>query len=129
MKIMKKIIPGGRFIALLAGFFFLFTGGTAYGAASFPNMTTYLIRVVIALSILGGASWILVHYVRPGKAFKQDSRLQVLSTLRLGREVLYVVKCGPDVLALLVGSNSKVVGKWGYEEWLQGEGHGEKKDC
>ena len=48
-----------------------------------------------------------------------NSAVKIISSLRLsGRDVFYVIKCGPEVLAIIVGSSgANLIGKWSDEEW------------
>jgi hypothetical protein len=123
-----KIIPGSRFSALLAGFFVFVIQTPSEAATSTSGLTTYFIRVMLALCLLVGISYILIRYIRPSIAVRESHNVKVIAALRLGREMLYIIQCGPDVIALLSGgNNSKVVGKWRKEDWLQGDVNGEKK--
>ena len=48
--------------------------------------------------------------------------VELLASLPLGKDVFFVVRCGPDVLAFtLGGSGTCAMGRWKYEEWLGAE--------
>ncbi len=45
----------------------------------------------------------------------------ILASLSLGRDVIFIVRCGPDVIAILSGkSGGRAIGRWRYEEWMAG---------
>ena len=55
--------------------------------------------------------------VRDGVAVK------LLTSLPLGKDVFFVVRCGPDVLAFTLGAGGAcLMGRWKYEEWLNAQG-------
>jgi hypothetical protein len=44
--------------------------------------------------------------------------LQVIAASSLGRDMVYIVRTGPQVAAILVSrSGSVVIGRWSAEEW------------
>lgn len=53
----------------------------------------------------------------------QPVKIKILSSLRLtGRDMFFVVLCGPDVIAFVLsqGGGACLLGKWNYKEWLKG---------
>ncbi len=84
-------------------------------------METYLVRVAIALVLLALGGWSLTHLM-PSQ--KRGRGLEVLAALPLGRDLVRVVGCGPDVIALLSSRGGTVViGRWSREEWQATCGH------
>ncbi len=78
----------------------------------------YLFRVALGLGLLAASGWALVRY--GPRRFRQgrDPRVRVVSVLPLGRDVLYVLRLGPDVIAVLCGrGGSDVLGRWRADEW------------
>ena len=51
------------------------------------------------------------------------SSVKIIASLRLSvRDMFFVVRCGPDVVAFTVGSSgSNLVGRWTYEQWVKSE--------
>lgn len=82
------------------------------------TLTGYVARMVIALSLLGLAGYAVAKYM-PGRfARRSGGRLRLIASLSLGRDFVYIVQTGPDVVALFVGkTGSTVLKRWGIEEW------------
>jgi len=60
---------------------------------------------------------VLVFFHRRRVPLRAKGAVGLLASLSLGRDVIFIVRCGPDVIALLSG---KVIGRWRYEEWIAG---------
>lgn len=82
------------------------------------NLAGYVARMFLALFILGAVGFAAVK-VLPGK-FRAAARgrLKLVGALNLGRDVIYLVRVGPDVIALFAGrAGSTVLARWSAEEW------------
>ena len=88
------------------------TGGSSVDLAG------YMTRMVLALLFLAGAGYAAVKYL-PGRfKFGSQGKLRMIGALPLGRDVVYLIQTGPDVVALFVGkSGSTVIGRWSSDEW------------
>ena len=67
-------------------------------------------------------AFVLVKYLRKNNLNLKGSRnVEILTSLRLtGRDMFFVVHCGPDVLAFTVGQGGAVfMGKWSYDDWTK----------
>jgi hypothetical protein len=90
------------------------------------SLAGYVTRMVLALALLCACGYLAVRYV-PGR-FKANSggRLKLIGALNLGRDMVYIIRAGPDVIAVLSCKNGvMVIGRWSGEEW---EDDG-KDDC
>ena len=49
------------------------------------------------------------------------SNVKIISSLRLtGRDIFFVIHCGPDVIAFTTGpGGSCFMGRWSYDDWLK----------
>lgn len=73
-------------------------------------------RIVVALVLLALAGWSMV---RMTPSAKRGVGVELLATAPLGRDVVRVVGCGPEVIALLsTRSSTVVIGRWPREEWI-----------
>lgn len=82
-----------------------------------------MIRAASVLAIMVLCGVILVRYSkRHNPGAKSTSSVEMLSSLRLtGRDIFFVVRCGPDVVAFTSGASGVcLIGRWSYEEWLAG---------
>ena len=85
-----------------------------------PSLTGYMLRISLSLALLALAGYGAVLYSRRRVPKGTSGNLKVLASLPLGRDVLFLVRCGPDVLAITTGSSgSRVIGRWKYEEWIR----------
>lgn len=91
------------------------------------ELLVYLTRVLIALGVLSVSALVLVRYSKKRSGPERDGvSVKILTSLPLGRDVFFVVRCGPDVLAFTSGSGgSRLMGRWTYEEWVCSAGEGE----
>ena len=88
------------------------------------GLVAYLLRVFLALAILSLCAFFLVRFSR-GKMqrAKDGMAVKLLTSLPLGKDVFFVVRCGPDVLAFTLGAGGAcLMGRWKYEEWLDAQG-------
>ena len=84
-------------------------------------METYLVRVAIALVLLSLGGWWLVS-LAPSR--RRGKGLEILAVLPLGPDLVRVVGCGPEVIALLsTRGGTVVIGRWSREEWRATCGH------
>ncbi len=85
-----------------------------------PSLTGYMLRIGLSLALLALAGYGAVLYTRRKMPVRAGGSLKILASLPLGRDVLFLVRCGPEVLAIATGSaGSRVIGRWKYEEWSQ----------
>jgi hypothetical protein len=83
------------------------------------SLTGYLIKIGLGLGLFALAGYAAVFFSGRRRPFQAKGTLCLLASLPLGRDVLFVVRCGPDAIAILSGGNgSRVIGRWRYEEWL-----------
>ena len=88
------------------------------------SLVAYLLRVFVALAILSLCGFFLVHSSkRKMQKVKDGMAVRLLTSLPLGKDVFFVVRCGPDVLAFTLGAGGAcLMGRWKYEEWLNAQG-------
>ncbi|MDR1514105.1 MAG: flagellar biosynthetic protein FliO [Synergistaceae bacterium] len=82
------------------------------------SLTGYIGRMLLALALFGavgyGAAKFLPRFFKSGGA----GRMRVIGALSLGRDAVYILQVGPDVVALFVGKGGSVLlGKWSLDEW------------
>ena len=79
-----------------------------------------MIRALAALVIMSLCALLLVKYVKKNHIIpKSNSNVEILTSLRLSvRDIFFVVRCGPDVIAFTLGPGGTcLMGRWSYEEW------------
>ena len=69
-----------------------------------------------------GAFVIVKFFKKNAPVTGMPVRIKILSSLRLtGRDMFFVVLCGPDVIAfVLTQGGACLLGKWNYEQWSKG---------
>ena len=84
-----------------------------------PSLTNYLLKVGLSVALLAIGGYAVLFFSGRRAPFRTRGALSVVASLSLGRDAVVVVRCGPDVIALLSGKNgSRVIGRWRYEEWV-----------
>lgn len=89
-------------------------------------MSAYLLRAAATLIVMSVCAYFLVRYARKhNPQLNGTGSTEILSSLRLtGRDVFFVVKCGPEVIAFTVGQGGTcLLGRWNYDDWLEATTH------
>ena len=56
---------------------------------------------------------------RKGWVRRNEAHVKIMASLPLGKDVFFVLRCGPEVLALTSGpGGTRLMGRWKHEEWL-----------
>ena len=86
-----------------------------------PPEAVYLIKAFSALLIFSICAFIFVHYMKVKGRVPDSKEVKVITSLRLSsRDLFFVIKCGPDVIAFTLGNNGTyLIGRWNYEEWIK----------
>ena len=92
------------------------------------GLLPYLIRVLLALAIMAVVAFVVVALgKKKGWVRQNEAHVKMMASLPLGKDVFFVLRCGPDVLAVASGqTGTRLIGRWKYEEWLRLEETGEK---
>ena len=86
------------------------------------SLADYVFKAVTALIVMSVCAFFLVRYAKKNNITLNGTRdAEILTSLRLtGRDIFFVVRCGPEVIAFTVGQGGAcVMGRWNYDEWLE----------
>jgi len=84
--------------------------------------------VAIALVIMGVGAFFFARYAKNKGWAKQNTYVEVIASLPLGKDVFFVLRCGPDVFALASGpTGTRLIGRWRYEDWIGWEENEHRK--
>nr|WP_315101150.1 hypothetical protein [uncultured Fretibacterium sp.] len=88
--------------------------------AAEPDLFVYLTRVLVALGVLSVSAFVFVRCAKKKNGSDGEGvPVRVLTSLPVGKDVFFVVRCGPDVLAFTSGGGgSRLMGRWTYEDWM-----------
>jgi hypothetical protein len=105
--------------AALTLFFLTFAEASSAAPLGFDDaFSGYVTRMALALLIMGALGYLAVKYLPGRLGSRARGHIRVISALSLGRDMMYIVKTGPEVVAFLSGRNGSVVlGRWSLEEW------------
>ena len=68
---------------------------------------------------MAAAAYFFVRHAKSKGWMKQNAHVEVIASLPIGKDVFFVLRCGPDVFALASGNaGTRLIGRWKYEEWL-----------
>jgi len=97
----------------------LFCPFPALAASEAPTIESYLFRMFLALIGIGACAWLALRFAQKrGISRPKRGDLCLLATLPLGHEVVYLVRCGPDVVAFVSDKNGALfLGRWGLRDW------------
>ncbi|MBQ7220078.1 MAG: hypothetical protein IJS28_03765 [Synergistaceae bacterium] len=71
---------------------------------------------------MSACAYFLVRYAKKNRiTLNGTNEAEILTSLRLtGRDIFFVVRCGPDVIAFTVGAQGTcLLGRWSYDDWLK----------
>ena len=88
------------------------------------SLTAYVLRAVTVLIVMSACAYILVRYSRKNNLNLNGTQdVKLLTSLRLtARDIFFVVKCGPEVIAFTTGNGGTcLLGRWSYEDWSKSQ--------
>lgn len=99
--------------------FFLTVADPAIAAGEFDAaFSGYIARMILALAILGALGYVAVKFLPGYFAAGSRGHIKILGAASLGRDVIYITKTGPEVVAFISGrAGATVLGRWSLEEW------------
>jgi hypothetical protein len=78
----------------------------------------YAAKMVLALLLLGALAYFALKFL-PGRLGSMSrGHIKVICAVSLGRDMMYIARLGPQVVAFLCGrTGSTILAKWSAEEW------------
>ena len=82
------------------------------------TLSNYIAKMVLSLLLLLLLGFLAIKFL-PGRfRVGAQGKLKLVGTLALGRDAVYIVQTGPEIVALFVSrTSSTVMGRWTLEEW------------
>jgi hypothetical protein len=82
------------------------------------TLAGYMTRMLLALALLGGVGYAAAKFLPKRFMSASHGSLRVMGTIALGRDMVYILRTGPEVIALFVGKNAPMLlGRWRLDEW------------
>jgi hypothetical protein len=74
----------------------------------------------LALAMMGVIAFIFVGWAKKkGWVRRNEANVKIMASLPLGKDVFFVLRCGPEVWALTSGpGGTRLLSRWKYDEWL-----------
>jgi hypothetical protein len=92
----------------------VYPGGAGYD----DTLSGYLMRILIAFALLGGAGYAAAKFLPKRFGWKAEGKLRIMGAVSLGRDMVYVIRIGPDIVAVFSGKfGASVIGRWSPDEW------------
>lgn len=84
------------------------------------SISSYVAKMALSILLLMLLGFLAVRFL-PGRIKGgAQGRLKLLGALSLGRDAVYLVQVGPDVVAMLVSRTGPLVlGRWSLDEWAE----------
>ena len=86
------------------------------------SLAAYVMRAAAVLIAMSACAYVMVRYFKKNNITLNGTReAEILTSLRLtGRDIFFVVRCGPDVIAFTLGQGGAcLMGRWSYEDWCK----------
>ncbi len=86
------------------------------------SLAAYVMRAAAVLLTMSACAYVMVRYFKKNNITLNGTRdAEILTSLRLtGRDIFFVVRCGPDVIAFTLGQSGVcLMGRWSYEDWCK----------
>jgi hypothetical protein len=76
--------------------------------------------VFLTLALMGAGAFVFAGWAKKkGWVKRNEAHVKIMASLPLGKDVFFVLRCGPEVLALASGpAGTRLLGRWKHEEWL-----------
>ncbi|MCL2683774.1 MAG: hypothetical protein FWE55_00875 [Synergistaceae bacterium] len=99
-----------------------FLASPAGAETATPELDTtiagYVTRMILALVILGLLGYAAVRFLPGRLTAGARGHIKVVGMLNVGRDMIYIVRTGPEVVAFVSGrTGATVLGRWSLEEW------------
>lgn len=81
------------------------------------SLAGYLFRVILGVGLFALMGWAALKYLprRMGAAGKD---VALIASMSFGKDALYVLRIGPDVVAVMSGKNgADIISRWSIEDW------------
>ena len=98
--------------------FFLASSSEAATPEFDAAFSGYVTRMLLALALLGLVAYAAVKFIPSRFAAGARGHIKILGMLNVGREVIFIVRTGPEVVAFVSGrAGVTVLGRWSLEDW------------
>ena len=78
----------------------------------------YITRMVLALALLGLLGYAAAKFLPGRLSARARGHIKIVGMLNIGRDMIYIVKTGPEVVAFVSGRTGfTVLGRWSLEDW------------
>jgi hypothetical protein len=117
---MRKRAAGSILMGISTLFFLV---GAAHSAAAetmdFNAAFSGFAKKIIAALLLFGALAYFAFKFLPGRLGSMSrGHIKIIGAVNLGRDMMYIARLGPEVVAFLCGrTGSVILGRWSAEEW------------
>jgi hypothetical protein len=111
----------GLILAGISALFFLEKAALSAGETADDfnaAFSGYVAKMVLALLLLGALAYFALKFLPGRLGAMSRGHIKVLGAVNLGRDMVYIARLGPEVVAFLCGrAGSVILGKWSAEEW------------
>lgn len=107
----------GLLFVIFISLIFLDSPAWASVTGVYSPVAVYLVKVSLAILFLGVSAFFFLRWSPlKNRVLRHDG--SIITSLPVGRDVIYIVRCGPEVLVLLNGrSGSSLLRSYSLEEW------------
>jgi hypothetical protein len=117
---MRKRAVGLILTGISALFFLVGTAETAdFNAADLNDVFLgYVTKIILALLLLGALAYFALKFLPGRLGAMSRGHIKIIGAVNMGRDMMYIVRLGPEVVAFLSGRSASIVlGRWSAEEW------------
>jgi len=82
------------------------------------SIVLYILKIIMALSIIAVTVFLFYRYAMRKGLFKKSDELQLIALLPLGNDKVYLIRCKDQVICVFAGKSGVMpLGKWSLNDW------------
>ena len=109
----------GSILTGISALFFLEGMAEASDATDFnAAFSGFAARIIVAFLLLGVLAYFVLKFLPGRLGVMARGHIKIIGAVNLGRDMMYIARLGPEVVAFLCGrAGSVILGRWSAEEW------------
>lgn len=109
-------------------FYFIFSEPLSADTGTLDTaLSSYIANMALMLCLIFLLGYLGMKYLPKRFRSAASGKLKLLGAMPLGRDIVYLIRIGPDVVSIYVARGAvAVVGRWSVEEWERFDAENDK---